>query len=67
MKAALNRGAEEIFVKLVNSRGPALKAMQVTLIEAGYLDEVNAISEIRRGDNWSHYALRLLRNAQLAA
>ena len=65
--AVPERGAEEIFVEPVNNGGPALKLVQDALTGAGYLDEANAISEIQKQENWSHYVLVLLRNVQKAA
>ena len=59
-------GAEEIFVEPVNSRGKGLILTKDALRSAGFYEEANAVGAIRSHENWSHYALQLLRTLQEA-
>ena len=56
--------AEEIFVELVNPRGPGLRHCQDALELWGCEAEARAIGEVRRRSGWSAYVARLLANVQ---
>jgi len=64
IKAAVEFGAEEIFVEPVNPRGPGLKLTRQALADNGYLDEAAAIESIRTQKSWSQYTTRLISNVQ---
>ena len=56
-------GAEEIFSEAVNARGFG-SAVEDALRDAGYAKEANAAGKIRKHDEWSAYAVELIKNVQ---
>ena len=56
--------AEEVFAEAVNSRGPGLRDTAQSLRQAGFLEEAEAVSRIRKRPQWSAYATRLTRSLQ---
>jgi len=56
-------GAEEIFSEAVNARGFG-SAVEDVLRKAGYAKEADAVGKIRNNDEWSAYAVELIKNVQ---
>jgi len=64
IKFAESIRAEEIFSEAVNPRGKGLIHTQSALEKAGYNKEAQSIKAIRKGENWSEYAFKLIKNLQ---
>jgi len=63
---AVDCRAEEIFVEPVNPRGTGLRLCQETLERNGRHVEADAVRQIRRRANWSHYVAELIGKTQRA-
>jgi len=63
---AVDCRAEEIFAEPVNPRGPGLRLCQEALERNGRHVEADAIKQIRRRANWSHYVAELIGKVQRA-
>lgn len=59
-------GAEEVFAEAVNARGSGLRLTEDSLIAAGFAAEAKAIHSIRKRENWSAYAVSLIKRLQTA-
>jgi len=67
VRLAVGFGAEEIFAEPMNGRGSALRLTEEALRAAGHAAEALAISAIRNGKMWSHYAANLIARMQRSA
>lgn len=56
-------GVEEIFSEAVNARGFG-SAVEDVLRDAGYAKEADAVGKIRKHEEWSAYAVELIKNVQ---
>ncbi len=59
-------GAEEVFSEAVNARGNSLTLTEKVLRDNGLMAEAQAISAIRKRNEWSSYVASLLENLQKA-
>ena len=57
-------GAEEIFAEAVNPRGGGLRDTAEALREAGFKEEADSVSRIRKRSHWSAYVTRLIQTLQ---
>ncbi len=61
--AVLERGAEDIWLEPVNSRGPSRTLTSAALRDAGLDTEAEAMDTLKPAANWSVYATTLIKTA----